>query len=217
MRLFFLLGFVDRVAVHGHITLPASTRHGGSLKLGNNCKNHCCAWFSNNVQTMANSLPNDMRTKQINVTGQPEDVYAVTPWRGPGSAPVHGSGCGVGGGDKDPYLNGGVIHGKYPQGMDGKHLPKVGTEEWKRGETVEVAWAIAANHGGSYSYRLCPADGDINEACFQGHQLDFVGDTSDILYGTRHTDHISASHHPCRYLSQRLPMGAESNPRLLYV
>jgi hypothetical protein len=33
--------------------------------------------------------------------------------------------------------------------MDGKLLPKVGKpEEWKRGETAEVAWAIAANHGG---------------------------------------------------------------------
>ena len=44
---------------------------------------------------------------------------------------------------------------------------------------------------GGYSYRLCPAApaGDINEACFQTHQLDFAGTTSDILYsnGTRIT------------------------------
>ena len=48
-----------------------------------------------------------------------------------------------------------------------------------------MAWAIAANHGGGYSYRLCPATpaGDISEACFQRHQLDFDGTTSDILFG----------------------------------
>lgn len=56
-----------------------------------------------------------MRTLQLNVTGQPADVYATSPWRAPGSAPVFGSGCGVAGGSKDVYLNGGSIVG-YPQG-----------------------------------------------------------------------------------------------------
>jgi len=126
------------------------------------------------------------------VTGQPQDVYATSPWRAPGSAPVFGSGCGVAGGDKDDYLNGGRISG-FPQGMDGLKLPKVGKPEvWKRGETAEIAWAIAANHGGGYSYRICPSDGLVNEECFQAHPLDFAGGdnpTADILYpnGTRIT------------------------------
>ena len=108
-------------------------------------------------------------------------------WRAPGSASVFGSGCGVAGGSKDVYLNGGSIKG-YPQGMDGLELPKVGKPEvWTRGKTAEIAWAIAANHGGKhsmnitvgpispyclrnsggYSYRICPADGVVNEECFQ--------------------------------------------------
>ena len=61
-----------------------------------------------------------MRSLQLNVTGQPFDVYATSPWRAPGSAPVFGSGCGVAGGSKDVYLNGGSIRG-YPQG-DGYSL-----------------------------------------------------------------------------------------------
>jgi hypothetical protein len=168
-------------------------------------------WFSNNVEIPGKiSLPNDMRSVQLNVTGQPEDVYATSPWRAPGFAPVFGSGCGLAGGANETYLNGGAITG-YPQGMDGLKLPKVGQPEvWKIGGTAEVAWysrhrvartqradcspdprppppphpapppfaatsarlcspsrAISANHGGGYSYRLCPADGTVNEACFQ--------------------------------------------------
>ena len=185
-----LVVIADHAAGHGHITLPPSTRHGGSWRSGNSCINSSCAWFSNNVKVPgAATLPNGMRTVQPNVSGQPEDVYVWSPWRAPGSAPVLGSGCGVGGGSKEPYLNGGEC-ASCPQGLDGKLLPPVGRpQEWKRGETADVAWAIAANHGGGYSYRLCPADpaGDINEACFQRHQLDFAGTTSDILYanGTR--------------------------------
>jgi hypothetical protein len=105
-------------------------------------------WFSNNVEIPGNvSLPNDMRSVQLNVTGA-KDVYATSPWRAPGSAPVFGSGCGVGGGSDDFYLNGGGITDPFTQGMDGLKLPKVGNPEvWKRGETAEIAWAISANHG----------------------------------------------------------------------
>jgi len=40
-----------------------------------------------------------------------------------------------------------------------KTLPKMPSQvTWKAGETVEVAWALQANHGGGYQYRLCPAD-----------------------------------------------------------
>ena len=42
----------------------------------------------------------------------------------------------------------------------------------------KVAWGIAANHGGGYQYRLCPADADPTEECFQKTPLDFVGEAS---------------------------------------
>ena len=103
-----------------------------------------------------------MRTINRNVTGH-TDVFKTSPWRAPGSAPVFGSGCGVGGGSSKAYLNGGFIK-SHPQGMDGKDLPAVGQPAvWRRGSKATVGWAISANHGGGYSYRLCPADGEISE------------------------------------------------------
>ena len=54
---------------------------------------------------------------------------------------------------------------------------------WDAGSTVEVAWTLQANHGGGYSYRLCPleefaANSSDAEACFQRHPLTFVGQSA---------------------------------------
>ena len=60
------------------------------------------------------------------------------------------------------------------------------TTEWVAGGTAEVGWGITANHGGGYSYRLCPAPGDdsvVTEECFQQNQLMFHGDTQWVEYG----------------------------------
>jgi hypothetical protein len=38
---------------------------------------------------------------------------------------------------------------------------------WAAGAAVEVAWNQKAWHGGGYSYRLCPAERALDEACFQ--------------------------------------------------
>ena len=44
-----------------------------------------------------------------------------------------------------------------------------------------------ANHGGGYSYRLCPApeseDDVVTEECFQKTPLMFHGDTQWVQYG----------------------------------
>ena len=62
-----------------------------------------------------------------------------------------------------------------------------GGPTWLRGSIVEASWALYANHGGGYSYRLCkrdptkPVDG-ITEDCFQGTPLDFVGNLTTIRY-----------------------------------
>merc|ERR1711988_84059 len=71
---------------------------------------------------------------------------------------------------------------KLSQGGDGVRLPSVGTTTWKRGATVEVAWAISANHGGGYQYRLCKNDGEVNEECFQKTPMKFAGDKQWLLY-----------------------------------
>lgn len=57
-----------------------------------------------------------------------------------------------------------------------KELP-IPAPVWKRGGAEEVAWQVRNNHGGGYSYRLCPTPEnftDLSEACFQMHPLDFV-------------------------------------------
>ena len=38
---------------------------------------------------------------------------------------------------------------------------------------MEVAWGVRYNHGGGYSYRLCPANEPLTEECFQRTPLDF--------------------------------------------
>jgi len=177
--------FLGHVNGHGQIVIPNSTRHGGALSKGGDCSLGECYWFSNNVEIPGEpTLPNEARSVQLNVTGTPNDVYRTSPWRAPGSAKVYGSGCGSAGGGPVGYLNGGwPPKGQgIEQGMDGVKLPSMTPVSWKRGSDVEVAWAIAANHGGGYSWRLCPNNGNVSEECFQNNQLKFVGDSSWIVY-----------------------------------
>jgi len=175
---------LGRVIGHGHVVLPASTRHGGTLKTGGDCTKGQCFWFSNNVEIPGEpTLPNEFRSVQLNVSGGVADVYKTSPWRAPGSTKVFGSGCGVAGGSDTPYMNGGYPKDGSPQGMDGLKLPKHGTAPtWTRGTNAEVAWSISANHGGGYSWRLCKNDGNVTEECFQNNQLKFHGDSSWVVY-----------------------------------
>merc|ERR1719463_256508 len=54
--------------------------------------------------------------------------------------------------------------------------------KWKIGGEAEVTWQNENNHGGGYSWRLCPADEPLTESCFQKHQLDFVQDEQGIVF-----------------------------------
>ena len=38
---------------------------------------------------------------------------------------------------------------------------------WKRGDVVDARWAMTAQHGGGYQYRLCKATDELTEECFQ--------------------------------------------------
>ena len=88
-----------------------------------------------------------MRSVELNVTSP--DAFATSPWRAPGTAPVFGSGCGVAGGGDTMYINGGWPPKGIEQGRDGVTMPPVGEPAvWTKGEMVEVAFAISANHGG---------------------------------------------------------------------
>jgi len=65
---------------------------------------------------------------------------------------------------------------KAKQGDFGSSLPSLpsGTV-WKSGTEVNVSWAITANHGGGYQYRLCPSSSELTEECFQKTPLPFTG------------------------------------------
>jgi len=128
----------------------------------------------------------------------PEGSYTShNPWRAPGFSPVV-SPCGLAGGsDTEHPENGGVPPPGFKAGFDGRDLPQLPgrTVDWAPGSTQEVSWQISANHGGGYSYRLCPASGKLTEECFQRHHLKFAGESSWIQFGSdpRHRIKILAN------------------------
>lgn len=107
--------------------------------------------------------------------------FKYNPWRSPGFAPVMDA-CGVAGG----LDNGASIAGFEP-GMPGSELPPTSGPQWPAGSKQEVSWYIWTNHGGGYSYRLCPKSSNLTEECFQRRPLQFVGNTSWI----QHSDNKS--------------------------
>jgi hypothetical protein len=107
---------------------------------------------------------------------------AKQPWRAPGTAEVFspcGAFCDQGNGP-----NGCIVGQKYdPDDMkDGRDLPKSTRTKWKAGGTAKVAFTALFNHGGGYSYRLCPAGQEQTEACFQKTHLDFATDETGVVY-----------------------------------
>lgn len=111
------------------------------------------------------------------------------PWNAPGWAPVESS-CGLAGGYYESK-NGFPGNGGYPpigvaQGFDGVNLPVVERVVWEAGSEQEVAVSVHANHGGGYSYRLCPEQneyGRLSEECFQKIPLDFASPFSWVQWG----------------------------------
>lgn len=190
---------------HGHLTWPPSTRMGGLLATGGDCTQGQCDWFSNNIEIPGEeTLPKEFRT--VTNGGSP-DVFATAPWRAPGTAPVYGSGCGVAGGGPRPFANGGNAPKGYAQGSDGVDAPrKMDNVKWQIGSIVDVAWAISANHGGGYHYRLCKKSDGVSEECFQRTPLKFAGNTSFII----HSDGTVVNEFPMRKVTVgTYPPGSE--------
>jgi len=144
----------------------------------------------------APTLPHDMRTFNLEVDGGPDDWTSTSPWRSPGSAFVYGSGCGVSAGAPLYVINGGVptIRNGVGQGamvdaLDMEPIAGFTPAVWNRGVVQQIAFAIKANHGGGYSWRLCKKDkaGRVTEHCFQQNVLKFAGDKQWLLWpnGTR--------------------------------
>lgn len=191
---------------HGHMTLPPSTRiPGANIRTGGSCADGQCDWFTNNqFLTGPETLPLEFRT--ITNGGSP-DVFAGSPWRSPGQAPVRGSGCGVAGGGADRYANGGNAPAGIAQNTDGySGLPQQPHTIYQIGSAIDVAWAISANHGGGYHYRLCKVSDGVSEECFQKTPLKFSGNNSYIL----HADGSVANEFPRRLVTEGTnPPGSE--------
>ena len=169
-----------------------------------------CFWFSNGASigcpvpdgTSRGPIPNskDPAKRTVNTgvaCGADDDWYYYSPWRAPGSSGVFDA-CGMAGGHKPPdggfggiYVN--TTHAKLgDRGTD--VLPRgPPTATWTQGAEVEVSWAIEANHGGGYQYRLCPAENATTEACFQRMPLPFVGQQGLRWYGRDSPDAIAIS------------------------
>jgi len=191
---------------HGHMTLPPSTRiPGASLSTGGSCADGQCNWFTNNIFISGpETLPMEFRT--VTNGGSP-DVFAGSPWRSPGQAQVYGSGCGVAGGGPHRFANGGNAPAGTEQNTDGYHgLPKQPQTTFQIGAEAQVAWAISANHGGGYHYRLCKVSDGISEECFQRTPLKFAGNNSQIIHSDGTLDH----EFPRRLVTEgTIPAGSE--------
>jgi len=109
----------------------------------------------------------------------------INPWCAPGSSPVFNP-CGVAGGSKKAGVPGagGTPPFRSRQGDHGTDLPELKRKKtlWKVGDVAEISWAVIANHGGGYQYRLCPKSSPQTEECFQNMPLDFYGDEQFIQW-----------------------------------
>eukprot|EP00437_Effrenium_voratum_P021419 CAMPEP_0181447430 /NCGR_PEP_ID=MMETSP1110-20121109/26618_1 /TAXON_ID=174948 /ORGANISM="Symbiodinium sp., Strain CCMP421" /LENGTH=360 /DNA_ID=CAMNT_0023571543 /DNA_START=80 /DNA_END=1162 /DNA_ORIENTATION=+ len=173
------------VSGHGTLTWPPN-RVNGSMANAGSCAWDDCIWYTDFVEIPGEPTVNDeeFRTFNVKVASGARDFTRKNPWRAPGTAPVLGRGCGIYGGKQDFVEDSsGDLLGIHPPGTDGVDLPAQEPTQWALGSVQEVAWAIAANHGGGYSYRLCPKGGNVSEECFQQHVLKFAGDKQWLIYG----------------------------------
>jgi len=64
----------------------------------------------------------------------------------------------------------------------GVDLPPTVPAVWRIGGVEKVAWGLAVNHGGGYSFRLCPkTSAGLTEECFQRTPLAFAGNSTVIV------------------------------------
>lgn len=166
-------------------------------KNNNDCEGYefpgpICNWYTNETTIKEPTIFDPKLRTFARVPDENKVLH--TPWRAPGSAPIY-SPCGVSGGNPDgcgaPKCGqkfGGYGHGLRAEEVEFVH--PIYVTNWTRGDIVEVAWSIYANHGGGYSYRLCrmPSVEDggrkaLKEECFQQNPLRFVGDKQWIQWG----------------------------------
>jgi len=140
------------------------------------CGGELCCSVEDGLMEPTNNDP-EFRTWDPHSQSKTPDQHKYNPWRAPGMAPVVDP-CGIASGGKNPNAYSAVPAG-YEGGAKGSEvLPETDATLWQAGATATVGWALSAQHSGGYSYRLCPKDSDLTEACFQSNTLTFVGNSS---------------------------------------
>ena len=160
---------------HGFLIDPPARQPGvnGFDTAGTNCPDNSCGWYSNQVKCQGSPTicDRDLLTSSLAIETSAEpcgqyDWETDRPWRAPGTASVL-SPCGM------KAANSGSTNGV--------NLPAAARAHWVRGSTAEVAMSVTANHGGGYTYRLCPAGSAQTEACFQANPLRFARNTTTVV------------------------------------
>jgi len=189
--------------------VPGTGRNGGDDQESD--AKHCAVhWYSNwTFRQGPVTLPDHMRTYKF-----PKRLLNNTPWFAPGTAPVF-SPCGIDGGNPhgcpagnpDPFAcaGGGRGHGDDARTLPGNSKPA----EWIIGKEVEVAYGIEANHGGGYTYRLCPKPVnmmDLTEECFMKMPLTLGNKSFVQWHGDEKQRHEFT---PLRTTSGTTPAGSQ--------
>mmetsp|Transcript_36365 Transcript_36365/g.67687 ORF Transcript_36365/g.67687 Transcript_36365/m.67687 type:complete len:507 (+) Transcript_36365:60-1580(+) len=202
-RLLVALG-VARAAAHGAMYEPPTRNSAGMSLLSPTCPGGSCQWYNQGCTIGCKNMsglhaPGEACDDPAEPTlkwGEDdeflqyhEDGYGGNttyhPWRYPGSAPIDDP-CGITGGARLPLGQWDPPPG-FKSGVHGSDLrvlpPLLDKTHWVAGSQVEVAWGIAANHGGGYQYRLCPVSKALTEECFQQMPLEFVGNKQWLQFG----------------------------------
>jgi hypothetical protein len=181
---------VGRASAQGRITFPPS-RQGGTFEVaGTECGEHDggsqaddgCGWLTNGVEIQGKPTlidPDLLTTAESIADPLDHKGIATRPWRSPGTAAVN-SPCG---------------NNIYHSELDGLDLPPNPTHTtWRQGDVVTVASSIYINHGGGWSWRLCPKSASVTEACFQEHVLAFADENQTLRFIDGHEVIIAARH-----------------------
>jgi len=157
-----------------HIGCPTCTMTGKSLYPGPHCTKE---------QGLMEPINNDPETRSWDPHGQSRcgDFTKYNPWRAPGKAPVMDS-CGIASGYANPSSYATTPQGYRANTKGSEVLPERAATYWKAGGTAEVGWGLSAQHGGGYSYRLCPKGSTLNEECFQSNVLSFASPNSTMHF-----------------------------------
>jgi len=179
---FLYKGMDAKTAKQHNISVPPFTPKPGDMVLNPKLKgNVTIKSICGNTTAKATICDSNLRTVNTQAEcGSPEDIYYLSPWRAPGSAPVIDS-CGIAGGR---YAGQGMgqagatfQNSSVAREFDlGSQLPQGPSQAtWQAGSNYEVGWALSAQHGGGYAYRMAPADGPLTEEEFRKLPLDMVG------------------------------------------